>query len=109
MVNPEVVEAILYGCAIWTPLKNHNNKLRITRGNILLRILGAWCKSPNSCVISYKRPTANKMCEYQATVRRRRLLWPRALLRMGEHRFPKRVMSRELENAGKRGPGGKEK
>ena len=31
------------------------------------------------------------------------------LLRMGDHRLPKRVMSRELENAGKRGPGGKEK
>ena len=28
---------------------------------------------------------------------------------MGDHRLPKRVMSGELENAGKRGPGGKEK
>ena len=28
---------------------------------------------------------------------------------MGDHRFPKRVMPGELENAGKRGPGGKEK
>ena len=28
---------------------------------------------------------------------------------MGDHRLPKRVMSEELENAGKRGPGGKEK
>ena len=28
---------------------------------------------------------------------------------MGDHRLPKRVMSRELENAGKHGPGGKEK
>ena len=27
---------------------------------------------------------------------------------MGDHRLPKRVMSGELENAGKRGPGGKE-
>ena len=26
---------------------------------------------------------------------------------MGDHRLPKRVMSGELENAGKRGPGGK--
>ena len=38
-----------------------------------------------------------------------RLLWAGALLRMGDHRLPKRVMSGELENAGKRGPGGKEK
>ena len=28
---------------------------------------------------------------------------------MGDHRLPKRVMSGELKNAGKRGPGGKEK
>ena len=28
---------------------------------------------------------------------------------MGDHRLPKRVMSVELENAGKRGPGGEEK
>ena len=28
---------------------------------------------------------------------------------MGDHRSPKRVMSGELENAGKRGPGGKDK
>ena len=32
-----------------------------------------------------------------------------SLLRMGDQRLPKRVMSGELENAGKRGPGGKEK
>ena len=28
---------------------------------------------------------------------------------MGDHRLPKRVISEELENAGRRGPGGKEK
>ena len=28
---------------------------------------------------------------------------------MGDHRLPKKVMSGELENAGKRGPGGEEK
>ena len=28
---------------------------------------------------------------------------------MGDHRLPKRVMPGKLENAGKRGPGGKEK
>ena len=32
-----------------------------------------------------------------------------ALLRMGDHRLPKRIMSGELENAEKRGPGGEEK
>ena len=28
---------------------------------------------------------------------------------MGDHRLPKRIMSGELENAGKRGPGGRRK
>ena len=32
-----------------------------------------------------------------------------ALLRMGDHRLPKRVMSGELENAGKRDRGGRRK
>ena len=31
------------------------------------------------------------------------------MLRMGDHMLPKRVMSGELENAGNRGQGGKEK
>ena len=39
-------------------------------------------------------------------VRTRGLLWAGALLRMGDHRLPKRIMSGELENAGKPGPGG---
>ena len=45
----------------------------------------------------------------ETTMRTRRLLWAGVLLRMGDHRLTKRVMSGELENAGKRGPGGKEK
>ena len=40
------------------------------------------------------------------TARTRGLLWAGALLHMGDHRLCKRIMSGELENAGKRGPGG---
>ena len=54
MVRSEVVEALLYGCATWTPLKGHYAKLRITHYRMLLRILGAWCKSPNKRILSYK-------------------------------------------------------
>ena len=39
----------------------------------------------------------------------RRLLWSGALLRMSDQRLPKRAMSRELENAGKRVRGGGER
>ena len=45
-------------------------------------------------------------CEYRRkTVRARRLLWARTLLRMGDHRLPTRIMSGELENEGRRGTG----
>ena len=61
-------------------------------------------------ILSYKDALHRTQCEsIETTVGTRRLLWAGALLRMGDHRLPKRVMSGELENAGKRGPGGKEK
>ena len=47
-----VVEALLFGCTTWTPLKAHYNKLRTAHEMVLLRILGAWSKSPNNRIIS---------------------------------------------------------
>ena len=41
----EVVEAIMYGCATWTLLKDDYQKLREAHDWMLLRILGTWCKS----------------------------------------------------------------
>ena len=110
MVRSEVAEALLYGCATWTALKGHYTKLRTTHHRMLLRTLGAWCKSPNKRILSYKDALQRTECEsIETTVRTRRLLWAGALLHMGDHRLPKRVMSGELENAGKRGLRGKEK
>ena len=106
MVRSEVVETLLYGCATWTPLKGHYAKLRTTLAS-----------NPRSLVqvaeqahpLVQRRPSANRMRGHRTTVRTRRLMWAGALLHKGDHRLPKRVMSRELKNAGKRGPGGKEK
>ena len=110
MVRPEVVEALLYGCATWTPLKGHYTKLRTTHHRMLLRILGAWCKSPKKRILSHKDALQRTECEsFETTVPTRMLLWSGALLCMGDHRLLKRAMSGELENAGKRGPRGKEK
>ena len=110
MVRSKVVEALLYGCMTWTPLKCHYAKLRTTHHRMLLRILGPWCKLPNKRILSYKGALQRTQCEsIEATVRTRRLLWAGALLRMDDHRLPERVMSGELENAGKRGPGEEEK
>ena len=90
------------------PLKSHYNNSRSAHHSMLLRILGAWFKSPNNRI--FYDPLKRTGCEsIEATVGTRRLLWSRALLRMGDHRLLKRVMSRELENARQRGPGGKEK
>ncbi|CAM9829248.1 unnamed protein product, partial [Ascophyllum nodosum] len=92
MVRSEVVEALLYGCVTWTTLKCHYAKLRTTHDRMLLRILGAWCKSPNKRILSYKDALHPTQCEsIETTVRTRRLLWAGALLRMGDHRLPKRV------------------
>ena len=109
MVRSEVVEALLYVRTTWTPLKGHYTKLRTTHHRMSLRILGAWFKSLTKRVLSYKDALQRTECEStETTVRTKRLL-SGALLRMGDHRLPKRVMSGELENVGKRGLGGKEK
>ena len=110
MVRSEVVKAFSHGCATWTSLKGHYAKLRTTHHRMLLRILGAWCKSPKKRILSYRNVLQRTECEsIETTMRTRRLLRSEALLRMGSHRLPKRVMSGKLENAGKRGPDGKEK
>ena len=45
MVKSEVVEALLYGCAAWTPLKGDYQNLCAAHHRMLLRILDAWCRS----------------------------------------------------------------
>ena len=95
MVRSEVVET-LFGCATWTPPKSHYAKLRTTHHKMLLRILRAWCKLPNKRILSYKDALQRTECEsIETTVGTRRLLWAGALLRTGDHRLPKRVMSGE--------------
>ena len=108
MVRSEVVETLLYGCATWTPLKGHYAKFRTTHHRMLLRILG--CKSPNMLrILSYKDALQRTECEsIETTVRTRRLLWARAVLRMGDPGYPRgscRESSRARENVGRGGGG----
>ena len=63
LVRSEVVEALSYGCATWTPLKGHFAKLRTTHHRMLLQILGAWCKPPNKRILSYKYALQRTECE----------------------------------------------
>ena len=66
--------------------------------------------SPNKRILLYNDAFQRTECKgIETTVRTRRLLWSGALLRISGHNLPKKVMSGELENAGKRGPGEKGK
>ena len=56
-----------------------------------------------------RRPSANQMREYRNNRGNEEVVVGGALLRVGDHRLPKRVMSGELENAGNMGPGGRKK
>ena len=69
------------------PVKGHYTKLRTTHHRMLLRILGAWCKSPNKRILSYKDALQRTECESIETTMRTRRLWSGALLRMGDHRL----------------------
>ena len=75
MVRSEVVEALLYGCAPWTPLKGHYTKLRTTHHGMLLRTLGTWCKSSNERTLSNKDALQRTECSIKTAVCARRLLW----------------------------------
>ena len=55
-----------------------------------------------------RHPPADRMREYRNNRAHEEVVVV-GLFRMDDHRFPKRTMSGELENTGKRGPGGKGK
>ena len=84
------------------PPEGHYAKVRTTHHRMLLRILGEPGASRRTSASSRtKTPFQRTECEsIETTVRTRRLLWVGALLRMGDNRLPKRVMSGELDNAG---------
>ena len=84
---------------------NNYTKLRTTHHRMLLRILGAWCKSPHKRILSYKDALQQTECEsIKTTVRTRRLLWPGALLRRMTTGYPRgscRERGRTRENVGR--------
>ena len=51
MVQAEVIEALPYEFATWSPLKGHYNMLRTAHYRMMLQILGAWYKSPNNRIL----------------------------------------------------------
>ena len=82
MVKSEVDEPLLFGCAGWTPLKGDYQKLRAAHHRMLLRILGAWCRSRDHRILSCRIALQRTSCESFETTVRTRLLWAGVLIRM---------------------------
>ena len=107
MVRAEAAEALLYGCSTSTLRQEHYTKLRTVHHRVLLRIIGAQRRRPDHRMTSYNRALEITLCEsIETTLRARRLLWEGG---MSGGRLPKRVVFGNLEGAGRRGRGGKEK
>ena len=75
MMKSEVVDALLYRCVEWILLEGHYDKLGTAHHRMLLRTLGAWCKSSNYRILSYQDALQQSGCDsIKATVRTIRLL-----------------------------------
>ena len=110
MLKAETIESLLYGCSTCTLRQEHYTKLRTVHHRVLLRIIGAQRKRPDHRITSYNRALEVTRCEsVETTLRTRRLLWAGTLIRMSGGRLPKRIVFGNLEGAGRRGRGGKEK
>ena len=110
MVKAEAIEALLYGCSMWTPRQEHYAKLRTVHHRVLLRIIGAQRQRPDNRTTSYNRALEITRCEsIETTLRTRRRLWAGTLIRMSGGRLPKRIMFENFEGAVRRGRGGKKK
>ena len=110
MVKAEAIEALLYGCSMWTLRQEHYAKLRTGHHRVLLRIIGAQRKRPDPRTTSYDHALEITRCEsIETTLRTRRLLWAGTLIRTSGKRLPKRIMFGNLEVTVRRGRGGTKK
>ena len=93
MVKAEAIEALLYGCNIWTLRQEHYAKLRTVHDRVLLRINGAQRKRTDHWMSSYNRALEITRCEsIEIMLRTRKRLRAGALIRMGGGRLPKRIV-----------------
>ena len=74
MVKVDVVQALLYDCGTWTPLKVHYRKLRTVHHRVLLQILGAWCRAEDHRFPSYAEALQWTGCENIETTVRTKIL-----------------------------------
>eukprot|EP00752_Nemacystus_decipiens_P004811 g4378.t1 len=94
LLQAEVVETLLYGCASWSLAADHYTKLNGAHRQLLTRCIGwsAWKRTDRP--LSYAEALLRTGCEetIEATVRKRRLCFAGFVMRMEDHRLPKRVL-----------------
>ncbi|CAB1097149.1 unnamed protein product [Ectocarpus sp. CCAP 1310/34] len=94
LLQAEVVETLLYGCASWSLTAEHYTKLNGTHRQFLTRCIG-WSKRKRSDrPLSYAQALIQAGCEetIEATVRKRRLCFAGFVMRMEDSRLPKRML-----------------
>ena len=65
MVRSEIVQALLYGCATWTPLKGHYTKLRTTPQDVASNPRSLVQVAEQAHPLLQRRPPANRMREHR--------------------------------------------
>ena len=99
MLRAEALETMLYGCATWSPYACHYDTLRLAHHRFLTRCIG-WRKHnrtdrPIPCLDTLIK-TGSESESIEATLRRRRILFARFVVRMEDTRLPKCVMFEEF-------------
>ena len=94
LLQAEVVETLLYGCASWSLSADHYTKLNGAHRQFLTRCIG-WSKwKRTDRPLSYAETLLQTGCgeTIEATIRKRRLCFAGFVMRMKEDRLPKRVL-----------------
>ena len=76
MAKAETIEALLYGCRMWTLRHENYAKLGTVHHRVLLRVIGAQHKRQDHRMTAYNRTFKTNGCErFDTTLRARRRLW----------------------------------
>ena len=93
LLQSEALEALIYGCGIWTLRKKDYDKLRTHHHRMLLRCIGFQKKKRTDHLLSCRLALEKTGSEsIETTTRRRRLVLAFSILRLGDQRLPKRLM-----------------
>ena len=109
MLRAEVLETMLYGYVTWSPRVYHYNTLRRAHHRFLTRCIGWRTHNRTDHSISYQDTLFKTGSEgIEVTLRRRRILFTKFVVRMEDTRLPKCVIFGKLVG-GAGSVGGEEK